>query len=455
MRPRTAAAALTTVLPCLLALAWLAVAQQPQQPPAPAEQPKSVTITLDRGGQQRKIKLAIPAFRGPGQLTGEAGSSGREIEETVRRDLDLSGYFEIQGAEALSGLNLTGDAQKDLPAYRSTGNEVLLLGDVKVEGDKIVLEGRVLDLGSGQAVLAKRYRGPFGVSRRMAHTFADEVIRFLVGKPGIALSQIAFTSDRAGGGSKEIWVMDYDGAGQRKITSHHSTSMSPAWSPNGESLAYTSFFNGPPGIYVAEVGSGRKRPAVTTGSFNISPSFAPDGRRLAFARSLDGNVEVFTADADGGNARRLTNSSGIDTNPAWSPKGSEIAFTSSRAGNPEIYLMDSEGANQRRISFEGSYNDGAAWSPDGDLLAYTSRRDGQFQVVVTNVVTLESRVVTSGPGENQSPTFSPDGRKIAFTSRRDGRNQIYVVDLDGGNLRQLTTEGNNDLADWSRNVPDK
>jgi TolB protein len=458
MRPRTAAA-LTVALPCLLLLAWVLAAQPPQQPPpagAPpqGQQPGQVTLELNRGGQPRKIKLAMPAFRGPGQLTGEAGSSGREIEETVRRDLDLSGYFEIQGPDALSGLNLTGDVQKDLAAYRSTGNEVLLLGDVKAEGDRIVLEGRVLDLGSGQAVLAKRYRGPFGVSRRMAHTFADEVIRFLVGKQGIALSQIAFTSDR-GGGSKEIWVMDYDGAGQRRVTSHHSTSMSPAWSPNGESIAYTSFFNGPPSIYVAEVGSGRKKPVVTSGSFNIGPSFAPDGRRIAFARSLDGNVEVFTADLDGGNLRRLTNSSGIDTNPAWSPKGGEIAFTSSRAGNPEIYLMDAEGANQRRISFEGSYNDGAAWSPDGDLLAYTSRRDGQFQIVVTNVVTLESRAITSGPGENQSPTFSPDGRKIAFTSRRDGRNQIYMVDLDGGNVRQLTTEGSNDLADWSRSVPDK
>jgi TolB protein len=451
MRPRSA---ILTVLACLLFAGLALLAQQPPprqppqaQPPAAQEQPKSVTITLDRGVQARKIKLAFPAFR------GTAGAPGRELEETVRHDLDLSGYFEIQGPDALSGLALSGDVQKDLPAYRSTGNEVLLLGDMRTEGDKLVFEGRVLDLGSGQAVLAKRYSGPFPVSRRMAHTFADEVIRFLVGKPGIALSEIAFTSDRAG--SKEIWVMDYDGAGQRKITAHRSTSMSPAWSPNGESLAYTSFFNGPPGIYLAETGSGRKRPVVTSGSFNISPSFAPDGRRIAFARSVEGNVEIFTADLDGGSLRRLTNSSGIDTNPAWSPKGGEIAFTSSRAGNPEIYLMDSEGANQRRISFEGTYNDGAAWSPEGDLLAYTSRRDGQFQIVVTNVVTLETRVITSGPGENQSPTFAPDGRKIAFTSRREGRSQIYVVDLDGGNVRQLTTEGNNDLADWSRSVPEK
>jgi len=159
--------------------------------------------------------------------------------------------------------------------------------------------------------------------------------------------------------------------------------------------------------------------------------------------------------ADGGSLRRLTNSNAIETNPAWSPKGAEIAFTSSRAGNPHIYLMDAEGANQRRLTYDGTYNDGASWSPDGDLIAYASRRDGRFQIAVTNVVTLETQVLTSGPGENESPAFSPDGRKIAFTSKRGGTKQIYVMDLDGANLRQLTTEGNNDLADWSRKTPDK
>ena len=449
MRPRTIA---LTVLSCLLLLALVLAAQVPPAaaPPDP-QQPPNVTLELNRGGQVKKMKLAFPAFRGPGQLTGEAGKAGRELEETVRRDLDLSGYFEIQGPDVLSGLALTGDVQKDLAVYRSTGNEVLLLGDVRGEGDRIVFEGRVLDLGSGQAVVAKRYRGPFAVSRRMAHTFADEVIRFLIGKPGIALSSIAFASDRTG--NKEIFVMDYDGAGQRRITGHHSTSMSPAWSPGGGAIAYTSFFNGPPGIYLADLTSGRKRPIVASGSLNTSPSFSPDGRRIAFARSLDGNVEIFTADLDGGNLRRLTSSNAIDTNPAWSPKGGDIAFTSSRAGNPHLYLMDAEGANQRRLTFDGTYNDGAAWSPEGDLVAYTSRRDGQFQIAVTNVGTLETQVLTSGPGENESPTFSPDGRKIAFSSRRSGRKQIYVMDLDGGNLRQLTTEGNNDLADWSRSVP--
>ncbi|HEX6898616.1 MAG TPA: Tol-Pal system beta propeller repeat protein TolB [Thermoanaerobaculia bacterium] len=458
MRPRTAI--LTAALPCLLLLGWALPQTAAQQQPPPAdpnaaaaqapEQTGQLILELSRRARGQKIKLAFPAVRGTGQLSGEAARAARELEETVRRDLDFSGYFEIQGPDVLSGLRLTGNVQEDLPVYRSTGNQILLLGDARAEGDRVVFEGRLFDLSSGQAILAKRYRGPFNSARRIGHTFADEVIRFLTGNSGVALSTIAFTSDRTGKGLKEIFLMDYDGADQRRITGHRSTSMSPAWSPDGGSIAYTSFFNGQPGIYLADVATNRKRPVVSSGSLNTSPSFAPDGRRIALARSVDGNVEIFTADLNGGNLRRLTNSQAIDTNPAWSPKGGEIAFTSSRAGNPHIYLMDAEGANQRRLTFDGAYNDGASWSPEGDLIAYASRRDGEFQIAVTNVVTLETQVLTSGPGGNESPTFSPDGRKIAFTSRRGGSKQIYVMDLDGSNVRQLTTEGNNDLADWSR-----
>lgn len=421
-------------------------AQQPTAQP-PAQQPGEVTLELRRG-QRPLMRIAFPPFRGSGQFAGESARAARELEDTVRRDLELSGYFDIRGPEQLRALALTGNLQSDLAVYREAGNEVLLLGDVRAEGNRLVFEGRVLDLGSGQPILAKRYRGAFSASRRIGHTFADEVIRFLIGEPGIALSAIAFASDRTG--HKEIWVMDYDGENQRRITSHRSTSMSPSWGPGGGALAYTSFVNGPPGVYIADLGSGRKIPVVTSGSLNTSPSFSPDGGRVAFSRSLDGNVEIFTADRSGGGLRRLTNSAAIDANPAWSPTGSSIAFTSGRAGNPHLYLMDPEGSNQRRLTFDGTYNDGASWSPAGDLVAYASRRDGRFQIAITNVGTLETRVLTSGPGENESPTFSPDGRKIAYTSRRGGSKQIYVMDIAGGNVRQLTREGNNDMADWSR-----
>src|ERR1700681_2460885 len=237
MRPRSAALPMLLLILFPLALV-LAAAQKPPAPTpppaaAPGQQPGQVTLVLPANGQQPRITIASPASRG--QLGGDGAAAARELEETVRRDLDASGYFEIQGPDVLSGLHLTGDVQKDLAAYKSTGNEVILLGEVKNEEARLVFDGRVLDAASGQAALAKRYRGPYSVSRRMAHTFADEVVRTLVGKPGIALSAIAYTSDRSG--AKEIWVMDYDGANPRRITGHHSTSMSPAWSPDGTLLA--------------------------------------------------------------------------------------------------------------------------------------------------------------------------------------------------------------------------
>ncbi|HSK76153.1 MAG TPA: Tol-Pal system beta propeller repeat protein TolB [Thermoanaerobaculia bacterium] len=458
MRPKAASYALAS---CLLLLGVALTAAQPpapapQDPQAPPQQPleqqPEVTLELNRG-QRALMKVAFPSFRGSGQFVGESARAARELEDTVRQDLEVSGYFDLRGPDQLRGIAVTGNLQQDVAAYHAAGNEILILGDVREEGNRLVFEGRVFDLGSGQAILAKRYRGSFDSSRRIGHTFADEVIRFLIGKPGIALSSIAYTSER--GGAKEIWVMDYDGENPRRITGHRSTSMSPAWGPGGGAIAYVSFFNGPPGIYLADIGSGQKRPVVTSGSLNTSPSFSPDGGRIAFARSVDGNIEIFSVDRDGGGLRRLTNSNAIDTNPAWSPKGSSIAFTSSRAGNPHLYLMDPEGSNQRRLTFDGTYNDGASWSPDGDLVAYASRREGRFQIAVTNVGTLATRVLTSGPGENESPTFSPDGRKIAFTSRRAGGKQIWVMDVDGSNLRQLTREGSNDMADWSRLTPEK
>lgn len=424
-------------------------AQEPPPPgnnPAPEQDPQ-VTLELNRG-QRPPMKLAIPPFRGTASLPGAAADAAREMEETVRRDLRNSGYFDIIGPDRIGQVRWSGDMQKDVEPFRALGAETLLLGDVRAEGDKLVFEGRLFDVASAQPILAKRYRGTFTTSRRIGHTFADEVIRYLIGKPGISLSSIAFTSDRSG--HKEIWVMDYDGQNQRRITGHRSTSMSPAWSPSGDALAYTSFFNGPPSIYLADMATNRKAPVVTSGSMNTTPTFSPDGGRVAFARSVDGNVEIFSSDRGGGGMRRLTHSNAIDTNPAWSPRGGEIAFTSGRGGNPHIYLMDSEGANQRRLTFDGDYNDGAAWSPEGDLIAYTSRRGGRFQIAVVNVVTLATRVLTSGPGENESPTFSPDGRKIAYVSRRSGKKQIYVMDVNGGNVQQVTQEGNNDMPDWSR-----
>ncbi len=417
---------------------------QESQPPAelPSTQPE-VTLVLEPG-QRPALRLAFPGLSGLEALGAEAARAAREVEATLRADLEASGIFHLQGPAELA---IAAEVGSEVERYRSLGNEAWLAGEVKQTPTTLVFEGRIFDLKSGEQILGKRYSGEFSLARRIAHSFADEVVLYFTGRPGIALTTVAFASDRDG--DKELYLMDYDGWNPRRITAHRSTSMSPEWSPQGDGVAYVSFFGGSPGIYLVDLASGRKTPILADGTFASSPSFAPDGRRIALARSVDGNAEIFVCNRDGGGLVRLTHSAGIDTNPAWSPTGREIAFTSSRSGSPQIHLMDAEGTNVRRLTFEGDYNDGASWDPRGNRIAYAARRDSRFEIALTDLVTLETRLLTAGPGSSESPCFSPDGRKVAFTSRTPHGQQIFVTDVDGGRVVQLTRDGQNWSPAWS------
>lgn len=438
----------------LLAVALLAALTPPAaavaQDPDEVEPSGEVTLVLE-GDQRPLLRLAFPEMERAEPLSAPGREAAEILDQIVRNDLDAARIFQIQGPWAFGVLELTGEQSRDFEQYRSLGNELVLLARISEQPGKILFEGRVFDLASGQLILGKRYRGDYDVARRVAHTFADEVILYFTGHRGLGLTTIAFHSDRTR--NKEIFLMDADGANQRQVTAHNSTSLFPTFATATGSLAYVTFVEGRPGIYHADLASGRKRALVTEGQFNSSPAFSPDGRRMAFTRSLEGNAEIFVADANGGNPRRLTHSNAIDTNPAWSPTGGEIAFTSSRGGNPEVWVMDSDGSNLQKVSTGGSYNDGAAWTPDGTRLIYASRRGGVFQLVMTDRGTRESAVLTSGGGDKESPSVSPDGTRIVYALALGGRagkqSQIWVMDIDGRNPRQLTREGNNYSPAWS------
>ncbi len=455
LSPRSAPPILLAVaMAAGLAAAWAQDAPVQPTSPVPAAPPSSEVVLELSGGQAALLKLAFPTMRRGGDLVGAGKAAADEVEETLRADLLETRVFELQGPEAFGVLTLTGDQSQDFEQYRSLGNSLLLQCSLSREGDRLVLEGTLFNLADGKSILGKRYRGGFELSRAMAHAFADEILAYLTGRRGIARTTIAFASDRDQQGRKEIYLMDYDGHNQRRLTAHRSTSLSPAWSADGSGVAYTSFFSGVPAIYFAEAGSGRKSPIYTEGRLNISPGLSPDGTKVAFAHSVNGNTEIYVSGRAGENPRQLTNSSFIDTNPAWSPKGNEIAFTSNRSGSPQIYAMDPEGTNVRRLTYDGTYNDNVAWSPDGTKIAHSCRKDGRFQIAVTDVVTLETRILTRGEGSHEDPSFSPDGRRIAFVWQRGGRKQIWVIDADSGaNARVLTSVGNNESPGWGPYPP--
>lgn len=445
-RRRPAAAALAIVL--VAALAFVATGQET---PPPADDAPVLVVT---GQHRQAVRIAFPRVDVEAGLTGDVLDAAQEIEQTLRADLEYSPAFNVQGPTELSVLVLTGADENDFEQYRSLGNDVLLRAEIAREGDRMVLVGRVYDLASRQPIDGKRYRGPIDQSRRIAHSFADWLHHLFTGRPGIALTSIAFHSNRDG--FQELYLMDYDGRGQRRVTAHRSTSGYPDWHPSGESLAYVSYYTGSAGIHQVDLGSGEKRAIFTEEVLSLSPSHSPDGRRIAFSHSDgSGDFDVFVCDLPCRSPRKITDSRAIDTNPAWSPSGNEIAFTSDRSGRPNIYVMNTDGGNVRRVSFEGDYNDGASWRPDGTHLAYATRRDSRsFDIAVTSLVDLETRVVISGNDSYEEPSWSPDGHRIAFTRKRGRDSQIFVADADGGNLRQLTVEGASGSPSWQRQPAD-
>ena len=433
----------TALLFLLLSSTPSAVAQNP---PPRIGQGTDATLELTKAVRTR-VRLAFPTTDIDGGLTGEALEAAREIEQTLRDDLDATDAFSTQGPTELAVLTLTGDRVQDFEQYRSLGNEVVLLATIKQEGDKLVLDGWVYDLPSKQSILGKRFRGTLSQARLVAHYLADAMHYQFTGRPGLALTSIAFQSDRDG--FQELYLMDYDGRNQRRISGHKSTSGYSDWSPAGDAIAYMSYFAGSPGLYYVELATGKKLPMYNEGTLNLSPSFSPDGKSIAFAHSEKSNVDVYRCDRVCQKPVRLTSSGAIDTNPSWSPDGQQLAFTSSRSGRPNVYVMNLDGSNVRRISFEGNYNDGASWQPGGNHIAYASREGNAFRIAATNLIDLKTRILTSGPDSYEEPCYSPDGRRILFTVRRGKQSQVYVMNADGGDWRQLTHEGNSSGADWS------
>jgi TolB protein len=306
----------------------------------------------------------------------------------------------------------------------------------------------VLDFPGRRQILVRDYRGSLAEWRSLVHRFADDVVQQFTGEPGIAETRIAFVTRHAR--VKELNVMDFDGNGVTPLTHDQSIAMSPAWSPDGSLLLFTSYKSGHgPQVYVVPARGGRSFLISGRKGNNTSAQYSPDGREIACTLSVDGNPEIYRLDARGGAPQRLTTNPAIDTSPTWSPTGREIAFTSDRGGSPQVYVMDRDGGNVRRLTFDVNYTDSPAWSPRGDRIAFVSRSDNGFDVYVCRADGTGARAVARG-GSNENPRWSPDGRHLVFASNRDGAFGLYVSDLDDRPPRRLDTGGQEAMSPaWS------
>ena len=383
------------------------------------------------------------------------------IGEVLRNDLRFEGLFQFVPESlfsAIPGLNFDGPSFDD---WRGIGTKVLVTTRVEVAPDpqtrkeQITLEAKVYFADNGQTMLAKRYSGRADNPRSFAHQASDDIVAIWQYR-GVASSKIAFASDRDATKerrSKEIYLVDYDGFNPRPLTVNGSLNILPAWSPDGRALAYTSYRQPPPAIFVASIFEGKSAKLTTDKGQAFAASFSPDGKRIAYAANVAGNMEIYVANADGSSPRQITSSRASETAPCWSPTGQEIAFTSDRGGTPQIYVMDAEGLNIRRLTSVGNWNDAPAWNPSKQYseIAYTARLEGGgFDIAVIDLASRQIRQITQGRGSCEYPSWSPNGRHLVFSCNRAGTWQLAVADREGRSLQFLSGAGpgNNVQPDW-------
>jgi TolB protein len=265
--------------------------------------------------------------------------------------------------------------------------------------------------------------------RLTAHKVADFIYEKLTGERGVFSTRIAYVVKQ--GARFELRVADADGQNAQAILSSHEPIMSPVWSPDGTRMAYVSFQNKKPILFVQSL-SASKQPAPVAAyrGSNSAPGWSPDGKTLAAVLTRDGTSQIYLMNPDGSNLRKITSSSAIDTEPFFTPDGQSIYFTSDRGGSPQIYKMAASGGEPARITFDGDYNVSPRVSPDGKTLAYISRVNGRFQLMAMDLENRQTQALTDGP-RDESPTFAPNGRIILFASDVDGRGVLYAVSSDG------------------------
>lgn len=414
----------------------------------PAQQAHSqLTVQILRGMAESVPIAVVPlAWDAP-------GAAPWDVAATVQADLERSGRFRPVPRSQMLELPHTA-ADVDLADWRMLKVDYVLVGALAPLPDgRFEIRYELVSIANGQRLLGTALPADRNALKAASHRLSDAVYERILGVRGAFSTRMAYVAvdGPATARSYRLIVTDADGANERVVFSSPQPVMSPAWSPDGRSLAYVSFHSGLPGIYVQTLRTGDQVRVSARSGINGAPSYSPDGTQLAVALSRrDGNVDVYLLTLATQELRRLTDDPAIDTEPVWAPDGRSIYFTSDRAGAPQVYRLGiGSGERPRRVTFEGEYNARPRVSPDGRELAVVTLDRGAYRIAAVDVERGGRRIL-SGGRLDESPSFAPNGADIIYATREGGRGVLAIVSSDG-RIQQRLASGAGDVREpaWS------
>ena len=420
--------ACTSMLRPLLKVFCLSVGLIAVSAVAPFQTPARAELTIEiTGAGANRIPVAIADFG------GEPGSS-RALTSVVRGDLERVGLFKLIDT---SGVAMTEASSPGYADWKNRGADALAAGSVGAGGNgRPEVRFRLYDVNKQSSLGGAAFPISTANLRAVGHHIADVIYEKLTGEPGVFATRIAYVV-KSGATRYELHIADADGQSAQAALKSREPIISPTWSPDGTRIAYVSFENKKPVVYVHSLASGQRIVVANFKGSNSAPAWSPDGRKLAVVLSKEGGSQIFTVNADGSGVQRLTTASGINTEPYFAPDGQSLYFTSDRGGSPQIYRSSVSGGDAQRVTFDGSYNVSPRISPDGKTMAFISRRDGGFRLAVMDLASRQIQILTDS-SKDESPTFAPNSRMILIATDVGGRGVLSAVSIDGRNKHRLS-----------------
>ena len=402
------------------------------------------------GAQNAPIPIAIAPITDPSAAPSAIGS---QITGVLSDDLSHSGLFRAIDPSSF----VPNSINNGTPVWQNwsiLGAQALVTGDVAdLGGGQLRVEFRLWNVQQQQQVQGTAYTTTSANWRRIGHIIGDVVYQQLIGEKGYFDSRVAYISESGPATSpvRRLAVMDYDGANNQFLTDGSSMSLSPEYNPTRQQLAFVSFQNNTPRVYLFDLQTGAQRAVGSFGDMTIGPRFSPDGNSLLMSVSRNGGAAIVKVDLGGGGMTELTDAASINVTPCYSPDGSQIVFNSDRDGNQQLFVMGADGSGAKRISFgPGQYAE-PAWSPRGDLIAYTFWGSGGFSIGVMQPDGSGERILSQG-FLVEDATFCPNGRVIMFyrqTPSESGHaSRLVTIGIDGFNERLVDTPSNATDPSW-------